>query len=121
MERFLDDLRGAFSCRAQEDGFVLETPIMYDGADHTFSFFIRKNAGGSFTVSDRGQTLSYLRENLSLDRYEQRLSAICERFEITRENDVLFAKLASCESNQTMRNLHKFLGAMAMVANIDLF
>ena len=120
MNAFLDKLSNAFSVRECEGGIMLLTPIMYQGADHGFSFFVEKSGNG-FTINDRGETLEYMRENFDPKRYEDRIASICERFEITLEDGVFYARLASIESGQTMRNLFKFISAMNMIANVDTF
>lgn len=119
MNTFITALRESFSVREYENGWILSTPMMYSGADHTLSFYIVPNEGGSFTVSDRGETLEYLRECVDPRRFEGRIASICERFEIVLENGVFYRTLASYASNQTMRNLYTFLGAMYMIANVD--
>lgn len=120
MKELKDKLINAFSVCECGDGILLLTPVMYQGADHGFSFYVEKR-GSSFTVSDRGQTLDYLSENLNPGIYAERIEAVCKRFEITLTDGVFYGKLASIESGQTMRNLFKFIGAMNMIANIDAF
>ncbi|MBQ8414320.1 MAG: DUF1828 domain-containing protein [Clostridia bacterium] len=120
MNAFLDKLSNVFSLRECDGGVMISTPIMYQGADHGFSFFVEKSRNG-FSINDRGQTIEYLRENLDPGRYEDRITTICERFEITLEDGVFYGRLASLESGQTMRNLFKFIGVMNMIANIDTF
>ncbi len=120
MKYFFSNFTGAYSYKEQGDGIILSTPIMYSGADHTFSFYIEKYGSG-FTINDRGQTLDYLCGNLNPEYYEDKIRSVCERFEITLENGVFYGHLASYESRQTMRNLQKFIGAMNLIANIDIF
>ena len=120
MNVFLDKLSNAFSVRELEDGVLLMTPVMYQGADHSFSFYVEKS-GNAFAINDRGETLEYMRENFDPKSYEDRIASICERFEITLTDGVFYARLASIESGQTMRNLFKFISAMNMIANVDVF
>ncbi len=121
MEKFLDLLRQSYICRAYEDGFVLNTDIMYSFADHTFSFFIKEDSVAGFTITDRGETLAYLNECFDPEQYADKIEAICRHYCITREGDVFSAHVASYETNQTIRTFHMFVGAMHMIANIDLF
>lgn len=118
MKEFLDKLSGAFSARECEGGILLLTPVMYQGADHGFSFFVEKSGNG-FAINDRGETLEYMRENFDPKRYADIIASICERFEISLKDGVFHGYLASYESGQTMRNLFKFIGAMNMIANVD--
>lgn len=120
MEQFLKNHRDAFSVKVCADGFLLFTPIMYDGADHTFSFHIRENESGSFTIDDRGQTLSYLRENCDPKRYAAAIDAVCRHYGIRQVDGIFYGTLASYASGQTVRTLYKFLGAIHTVANIEL-
>ena len=121
MKDFFNNFIEAYSYKEHGNGIILSTPIMYSEADHSFSFYVEEQCDGSFIISDRGQTLAYLSENLNPKIYEKKINAICEYFEITLENGVFYGSLASYESNQTMRNLQKFIGAMNMIANIDIF
>ena len=121
MEKFLDHLRESYSVREHEDGFIINTPILYRFADHTFSFFLKSNDGCGFTVSDRGETLDYLNECFDPAQYMDKIQAICKYFSITLENDVFTGQIASYETNQAMRTFHIFIGAMNMIANIDVF
>ncbi len=120
MKKMKDNLIKIFSMCEYGNGILLLKPIMYQGADHSFSFYVEKRGNG-FTVSDRGETLEYLSENLNPGIYAERIEAVCERFEITLTDGAFYGRLASIESGQTMRNLFKFIGAMNMIANIDAF
>lgn len=120
MNGLIENLSGAFGVRECDGGIIISTPIMYQGADHCFSFYVEKNGSG-FNISDRGQTIEYLRENLDPKQYDDRISVLCERFEITLTDGRFCGRLASIESGQTLRNLFKFIGAMNMIANIDYF
>lgn len=121
MEEFMKHLRESYSCREYEDGFIISTPIMYHFADHTFSFFIKEDEVCGFTITDRGETLDYLNECFDPAIYMDKIQTICKHFSITLENDVFSAHIASYMTNQTMRTFHMFIGAMNMIANIDLF
>ena len=79
----------------------------------------RKSA--PMTISDRGETLDYLNECFDPAQYMDKIQAICKYFSITLENDVFTGEIASYESNQSMRTFHMFIGAMNMIANIDVF
>ena len=120
MKEFTEAIGSAFSVRDCDGGILLITPIMYQGADHGFSFYLEKNGGG-YKINDRGETFEYMRENFDPERYTDKIEEICERFEITLIDGVFWGHLSSLESGQTMRNLFKFLGAMNMIANIDTF
>lgn len=120
MKDFFGHFIKSYSCKTEENGIILSAPVMYPCADHAFSFYIEA-CGNGFRISDRGQTLAYLRENLNPAHYAENIRAVCERFEITLENGVFYGYLASYASGQTMRNLHKFIGAMHLIANIDIF
>ena len=121
MERFLKEFYSSYSCKEYRDGILLSTPIMYQGADHTFSFYITQNKTGSFTISDNGETLDYMRENFNPEKYMDKIMSVCERFSITLENNAFIGKIASYESNQAMRTFNIFIGAMNIIANIDIF
>ncbi len=120
MKEFLQKYCDSYSVREWGEGFLLMTPIMYKGADHTFSFYLVKNDTGSFRISDRGQTLDYMRENFDPEQYRERIDAVCERFEIERVGDELIGRVASYESGQTMRGLLAFVGAVSTIVNVDL-
>ena len=118
MNSFIEKLKTSYSYQSSEDGIILHTPIMYTYADHSFSFFIKRSEGDGFTVTDRGQTLDYLRENADPNKYGEKIAKICEHFGIELIGREFVGKLSSLESGQTMRNLHKFMGAMNIIANI---
>lgn len=120
MDTLIDKLNKQYSYEQLDNGIVIRTPIMYNGADHTFSFYIKRSETGGFVISDRGQTLDYLRENVNLSKYLDKIDKICEFFEIKLTNDEFIGRLASIESNQTMRNFNKFIGAMNMIAYINI-
>ena len=119
MKNFLDKYRDSFSIEEYGDGVLLHTPVMYRGADHTFSFYLVKRESGSFVISDRGRTLSYMRENFDPRKYADKIASVCESFGITESDGELYGILPSYESGQTMRALHAFMGAMYIIANID--
>lgn len=119
MNEFIEKLNGAFSAEECDGGIRIITPIMYQGADHSFSFYVEKSGSG-FAINDRGETLNYMRENFDPKVYTDKIEAICERFEVTLADGVFHGRLASLESGQTMRNLFKFIGVMNILANIDL-
>lgn len=119
MKNFIEQLTNLYSTQMADDGVILRTAIMYAGADHTFSFYIKPCGENSYTITDRGQTLEYLRENLDPNKYLDKICKICERFEIELIDGEFVGRLASLSSGQTMRNLHKFIGAMNIIANID--
>ena len=121
MKDFIINLKNCYSISKYQNGILLLTPIMYEGADHTFSFYIEKNKTGDYKITDCGQTISYLRENINVNKYISKIEEICKRFEIELVDNIFVSKLASLESNQTMRNLEKFIGTMNIIANIDLF
>ena len=121
MEEFVKHLRESYSVREYEDGFIVTTPILYRFADHTFSFFIKKTGDCGFIITDLGQTLDYLNECFDPEPYMDKIQAICKYFSITLENDVFTGQIASYETNQAMRTFHMFIGAMNMIANIDVF
>ena len=120
MKGFIEKLNTSYICQPSEDGIVLHTPIMYTYADHPFSFFIKRSEGNGFIVTDRGQTLDYLRENDDPGKYSEKIAKICEHFHIELIEGEFVGKLSSLESGQTMRNLYKFMGAMNMIANIHI-
>ena len=120
MKNFIEQLTDLYSVQIVDDGIILRTAIMYAGADHTFSFFIQLQGEGSYTITDRGQTLDYLRENIDPNKYLDKIHKICERFEIELTDGVFIGRLASIASGQTMRNLSKFIGAMNIIANVDI-
>lgn len=121
MTKLYELLRTSFSVGIQEDALVLKTPIMYKAADHTFSFMISRSASGSLAITDRGQTIDYLRENLDVNKYADFIRSVCERFEITYDQGAFYAHVASAESGQTARTVCTFIGAMNIIANADLF
>lgn len=121
MENFIKNINNCYSINKKDNGFILCTPIMYSGADHTFSFYIEPNANGSYKITDCGQTIDYLRENLNINNYMTKIKNVCEHFEIELKDNTFIDNLASIKSNQTMRNLEKFIGAMNIIANINLF
>ena len=120
MNLFLNELTKQYSYEKLDNGIVIHTPIMYDGADHTFSFYVERSENGGYAITDRGQTLAYLRENVNPAKYAEKIAAVCEFFEIERINGVFVGSLASAESNQTMRNFYTFIGAMNMIAYINV-
>ncbi|MBR2370506.1 MAG: DUF1828 domain-containing protein [Clostridia bacterium] len=121
MTELADILNHSFVLEVLKEGIVLKTPIMYQAADHTFSFLISRNASGNLTVTDRGQTIDYLRENLDVNKYADFIRTVCQRFEIKYEQGAFYAHVASVESGQTARTVCTFIGAMNMIANADLF
>lgn len=120
MEKFIESLKSSYTVEKYQDGFILYTPIMYKYADHTFSFYIEKNSCG-FTITDRGQTVDYMRENFAPEKYMDSILKICERFELNFADGVFSGSIASYQTNQTMRTLNIFIGAMNIIANIDVF
>lgn len=120
MKEFIRALRNSFDVKEQGNGYLLTTPIMYKFADHRFSFHIEKDGCG-FVINDMGQTFDYMEENFDPDKYTVLIEKVCSRFEIILKDKVFYGKLASYESNQTMRNLTAFIGAMNTIANIDVF
>ena len=120
MNDFIKQLNEIYSHKTSEDGIILETPIMYAAADHSFSFFIKPCKEKGFTVTDRGQTMDYLRENVNPSKYEKKIERICKLFGIELIEGEFVGKLASLESGQTMRNLHTFIGTMNIIANVDM-
>lgn len=121
MIEFIEELKKQYNIEQVENGIIIHTPIMYDGADHTFSFYIKQSINDSFKITDRGQTLDYLRENVNADKYKDKIKKVCEYFEIDLIDGEFVGQLASLESNQTMRNFNKFIGAMNMIAYINIF
>lgn len=120
MKNFIQQLTNSYSIQVVDDGIILRTSIMYSGADHTFSFCIKPRGESGYTVTDGGQTLDYLRENLDINKYLDKIQQVCERFEIQLIDGAFVGSLASLASGQTIRNLHKFIGAMNIIANIDV-
>ena len=120
MNALMEEIKEMYNCQVTEDGILLRTPIMYDAADHTFSFLIRQCGENAYTVTDRGQTLEYLRENMNPNKYAEKIARICEHFEIEQIGGEFVGTLASLASGQTLRNLHKFIGTMHMIACIDV-
>ena len=120
MNDFIKELEKLYRYEIVEGGIILYTSIMYQGADHYFSFCIKQNAQTDFIITDQGQTWDYLRENLNPNKYLNKIKKICEYFEIELSNGEFIGKLASLESKQTMRNLFGFIGAMNMIAYIDV-
>ena len=120
MNAFIDELNKQYSYEKLENGIIIHTPIMYDSADHAFSFYVKRAKDGSFVITDRGQTLDYLRENVNPTKYLEKIDKICEFFEIELINNEFIGQLASIESNQTMRTFNKFVGAMNMIAYINI-
>lgn len=121
MEKFIENLKSSYTVEKYKDGFVLYTPIMYKYADHTFSFYIKQNENGGFTITDRGQTLDYLDEAFDPMEYWDSILKVCKKFEIDFNDGVFSGKIASYQTNQTMRTLNIFIGAINIIANIDVF
>ena len=115
MDELIEVMKNQYELTVTDNRAVLRTPIMYMGADHTFSFYVERR-GGRLVISDGGQTIGYLRENADPSGYAERIESICEYFEIEREGDELIGTLASIESNQTLRSFHKYIGALNMIA-----
>ena len=120
MNEFIDELNRQYSYERLDNGIIIHTSIMYDAADHTFSFCIKKSENGSFVITDRGQTLDYLRENVDPAKYSEKIDRVCEFFEIELINGEFVGQLASLESNQTMRNFNNFISAMSMIAYVNV-
>jgi len=119
MKDFYRELLSSYKVKPHGEGFILSTDIMYFGADHTFSFYI-KHSDDCFIISDRGQTLSYLRENLDVDNLSAKIMDLLRRFGAVLDKGEIKAILPSYESNQTIRCLHNFIFTVGLIANIDL-
>lgn len=119
MKDFYRELLSSYRVKRHKDGFILYTDIMYFGADHTFSFFI-KNSDGLLIISDQGQTLSYLRENTDISKLQAKIADLLRRFGAVLDQGEIKASLPSYESKQMIRCLHNYLFTVALIANIDL-
>ena len=119
MKNFYRELLSSYKIKPHKDGFILGTDIMYFGADHTFSFYIEPS-GESFIISDQGQTISYLRENIDINRYKDRIMDLLKRFDAIYDRGEIKSILPSYKSNQTIRRLNNFILTVGLIANIDL-
>lgn len=120
IKNFLNTFLTSFDCYEENNGLVFVLPNKYNYAEKRTSFFITEETNGGFTISDRGQTLNYLEDEMDVDLagYSNFINKLCKQYEIKLENKVFTAHLASFETNQTMINLLNFLGAMQTIANI---
>ncbi len=120
IKNFLNTFFKSFDCYEENNGLVFVLPNKYSYAEKRTSFFITEESNGGFTISDRGQTLKYLEDEMDVDlaNYSNFINKLCKQYEIKLENKVFTAHLASFETNQTMINLLNFLGAMQTIANI---
>ena len=119
MKDFYRALLSSYKVKPYRDGFLLSADIMYVGADRKFSFYIKKEGDG-FLISDRGETLSFLRENADASRYALKIYDIATRFEAMLDGGEILMVLPSYESGQTIRCLHKYLLVVGIIANIDI-
>ncbi len=119
MKDFYRELLSSYRVKRHKDGFILYTDIMYFGADHTFSFFI-KHSDNQLIISDQGQTLSYLRENVDIGKLQAKITDFLRRFGAVLDRGEIKATLPSYESKQTIRCLHNYLFTVGLIAYIDL-
>lgn len=122
MKQFFEEYLSSYTVYENENDFVLCTPIMYKFADHHFSFHIKKEENGGYEITDGGQTLDYLSENVDnpIKEFGEEIATICKFFGITLKDDIFSAHVASIETNQMARTVDMFIGAMFMIANINI-
>ena len=120
MKNLMENLKDLYFAEMAKGAIVLRTSIMYDGADHFFSFYIKQDGEGGYVITDNGQTYDYLRENFNPNKYLDKIHDICHRFEIQFVDGKFVGRLALLQSGQTARNIHTFIGAMHIIANIDI-
>ena len=119
MKDFYRELLSSYKLKADNGGFILYTDITYFGAEEPASFYIEKSEDG-FLISDKGQTLSYLKSNIDSSRYKQKILDLTRRFGAVIDGNEIKASLPPLETNQTVRALHNFIMTVGIIANIDL-
>ncbi len=120
MQKLIKYLSSSVELEPHGESLTVRTPIMYFGADHTFSFRIEHSGVDGYLISDCGQTLDYLRECADVSVYSDRIMDIARRFALNLDVDALTAFIPSVDSGQTGRSIHKYLLGVGIIANIYL-
>lgn len=120
MNELIEYLKGSVSLEPSGDAVILHTPIMYIGADRTFSFEIVREGNEGYSISDGGRTLDFLSECCDISHYTDRIMSILRHFSANLEGDSITAFIPSLKSGQTGRAISNYLLLVGIIANLYL-
>ena len=122
IEKFLDSYFNSTTATKVENGFLLTTPIMYKFSNTREVFLLTEDEDGFVTISDQGRTMDYVNENgIEIEKYNEAIKNICKQNDIVFENNCFKRELPSYQTNQIMRALFAYFGALNTIANLDDF
>lgn len=103
-------------------GYIVSLPYYHIDADDCSSFYIKQNEDSTYHLSDMGNSIDHLEYNVDdYTLYNNKINKVCSRFGFTRNGKSIEFDIPNLETNQTMKQLHRFLQGLAIIANIDLF
>lgn len=123
IEKLLDDIRNFAMVREfPKTNFVtVALPVYHPGNDESIAVGIRMTEDGRPVFTDCGTTADYLELNyLGINHNPERVAEVCERYGLKIEDKEVVMELPTDTPDYVLTAFCSFVGALSILANIDI-
>ena len=123
IEKLLDNIRDFAMVREfpKTDFVTVALPVYHPGNDESIAVGIRVTEDGRPVFTDCGTTNDYLElRYLGINSNPERVAEVCKRYGLKVEDKEVIMELPTDSPEYVLRAFCVFVGALSVLANIDI-